>query len=256
MKYYLGIDIGTFESKGILTDQQGNIIASAAKPHKMLVPQAGWAEHRPIEDWWDDFTFIAKKLLAASKIDPTEIRAIGTSAIGPCMLPVNEAGEPLMNAVLYGVDTRASKEIDELTTRIGVERILDYCGNALTSQSVGPKILWLKRNRPDIFAKTHKILTSTSYLVYRLTGKFVIDHYTAANNAPLYSAEQRAWSDELVSDIIPLERLPEIAWTTDIAEHCDGEGCRRNWIGNWNASHLRHRRCGRRSHKCWRAGAA
>ena len=216
MKYSLGIDIGTFESKGVLSDDGGNIIASAAKPHKMLVPQAGWAEHRAIEDWWDDVTFISKKLLADSKIDPTDIRAIGTSAIGPCMLPVNEAGEPLMNAVLYGVDTRATKEIDELSARIGVDRILDYCGNALTSQSVGPKILWLKRNRPEIFAKTHKILTSTSYLVFRLTGKFVIDHYTAANSAPLYSAERRAWSDELTSDIIPLERLPDIAWTTDI----------------------------------------
>ena len=217
MKYYLGIDIGTFESKGILSDQQGNIIASAAKPHKMLVPQAGWAEHRPIEDWWDDFTFISKKLLADSRINPKDIRAIGTSAIGPCMLPVNEAGEPLMNAVLYGVDTRAAKEIDELTARIGAERILDYCGNALTSQSVGPKILWLRRNRPEVFAEAHKILTSTSYLVYRLTGKFVIDHYTAANSAPLYSAERQAWSDELVSDIIPLERLPDTIWTTEIA---------------------------------------
>ena len=217
MKYYLGIDIGTFESKGILADQQGNIVANAAKPHKMLVPQAGWAEHRAIEDWWDDFTFIAKKLLADSKVNPTEINAVGTSAIGPCMLPVNEAGEPLMNAVLYGVDTRAAQEIEELTAQIGAERILDYCGNALTSQSVGPKIFWLKRNRPDIFAKTHKILTSTSYLVFRLTGKFVIDHYTAANSAPLYSAEKRQWSNELAPDIIPLERLPEIMWTTDIA---------------------------------------
>ena len=217
MKYYLGIDIGTFEAKGILADQQGNIIASAAKPHKMLVPQAGWAEHRPIEDWWDDFTFIAKKLLADSKVNPKEIKAVGTSAIGPCMLPVNEAGEPLMNAVLYGVDTRAAKEIDELTARIGAERILDYCGNALTSQSVGPKILWFKRNRPEIFARTHKILTSTSFLVFRLTGKYLIDHYSAANSAPLYSAEHRQWSDTLVSDIIPLERLPDIVWTTDIA---------------------------------------
>ena len=61
MKYYLGIDIGTFESKGVLSDPKGNIVARAAKPHKMLVPQAGWAEHRPIEDWWDDVTFICQK---------------------------------------------------------------------------------------------------------------------------------------------------------------------------------------------------
>ncbi len=234
MKYYLGIDIGTFESKGVLSDHRGNIIASAAKPHKMLVPQAGWAEHRAIEDWWDDVTFIARKLLADSKIDPADIRAIGTSAIGPCMLPVTEAGEPLMNAVLYGVDTRATQEIDELTARIGAERILDYCGNALTSQSVGPKILWLKRNRPEIFAKTHKILTSTSYLVFRLTGKFVIDHYTAANSSPLYSAERRAWSDKLASDIIPLDRLPDIAWTTDIVGAVTAKAAKRR---GWRKEH-------------------
>jgi xylulokinase len=226
MTYYLGIDIGTFESKGILADQGGNIVARAAKPHKMLVPQAGWAEHRPVEDWWDDFTFICQKLLADSKVDPREIRAVGTSAIGPCMLPVNKAGEPLMNAVLYGVDTRSVKEIDDLTAQIGAERILDYCGNALTSQSVGPKILWLKRNRPDIFANTHKILTSTSYLVFRLTGKFVIDHYSAANAAPLYSAEHLKWSDELTPDVIPLERLPDIAWTTDIAGAVNAKAAR------------------------------
>ncbi len=217
MRYYLGIDIGTFESKGILADQTGNIIASAAKPHQMLVPQAGWAEHRPIEDWWGDFTFISKKLIADSKVAPGEIKVVSTSGIGPCMLPVNKAGEPLMNAVLYGVDTRAAKEIDDLTAQIGADRILDYCGNVLTSQSIGPKIIWLKRNRPDIYAATHKILTCSSYLVYRLTGEYVIDHYAAANTTPLYSAEHLRWSDALTTDIIPLEKLPDCKWSTDIA---------------------------------------
>src|SRR3712207_887559 len=106
MKHYLGIDIGTFESKGVLVDETGRIVASAAKPHRMIVPQPGWAEHRPIEDWWDDFIFISRKLLADSKVQPSSIRAIGCSAIGPCMLPVGADGEPLMNAVLYGVDAR------------------------------------------------------------------------------------------------------------------------------------------------------
>ena len=87
------------------------------------------------------------------------------------MLPVDAAGEPLMNAVLYGVDGRAEREVAELTARIGEDVLLDRCGNALTSQSVGPKILWLKRNRPEIYEQTAKILTSTSYLVFRLTGE-------------------------------------------------------------------------------------
>jgi xylulokinase len=217
MKHYLGIDIGTFESKGVLVDEAGRIVASAARPHKMLVPQPGWAEHRPREDWWEDVTTITRKLLADSKVAPESIRAVGTSAIGPCMLPVDGDGEPLMNGVLYGVDTRAAKEIEELTGKIGEDVLVDRCGNALTSQSTGPKILWLKRNRPEIFAKTHKVLTSTSFIVHRLTGRYVIDYYTAANTSPLYLAEKLAYSNTLSNEIIELERLPEIAWTTDIA---------------------------------------
>jgi xylulokinase len=96
------------------------------------------------------------------------------------MLPVDANDAPLMNGVLYGVDTRAIAQVEALTARIGEDLILERCGNALTSQSVGPKILWLKEKRPDLYAKTAKILTSTSFLVQRLTGEYVIDHYTAA----------------------------------------------------------------------------
>src|SRR5690606_33546682 len=64
MKHYLGIDIGTYESKGVLVGETGRIVASAARPHRMLVPQPGWAEHRPREDWWDDFCAISRQLLA------------------------------------------------------------------------------------------------------------------------------------------------------------------------------------------------
>ncbi len=162
MRHYLGIDIGTFESKGVIVDDEGRVVASASRPHKMLVPQPGWAEHRPKQDWWGDFTFICKKMLADSGIAPETIRAVGTSAIGPCMLPVDANGEALNNAALYGVDTRAAAEIEELNAAIGADRILDLCGNALTSQAVGPKILWLKKNRPDIYAKAAKIVTSTT----------------------------------------------------------------------------------------------
>jgi xylulokinase len=217
MNYFLGIDIGTFESKGVITDGEGRIVASAKRPHRMIVPQAGWAEHRALEDWWSDFTAISKQLIADSALAPGAIKAIGCSAIGPCMLPVDRDGEPLTNAVLYGVDNRSVDEITELTEAIGQETLLDRCGNALTTQSVGPKILWLKRKRPEIYAKAHKILTSTSFLVHRLTGRYVIDHYTAANFSPLYVMPQLGWSTELSDQIIDIERLPEVTWTTEIA---------------------------------------
>lgn len=226
MSHYLGIDIGTFESKGVIVDGNGKIVASASKPHRMLVPQPGWAEHRPRQDWWGDFTFICRTMLAESGIDPKSIRAVGTSAIGPCMLPVDADGEALSNAALYGVDARASREIEELNAAIGAERILDRCGNALTSQAVGPKILWLKKNRPEIFGKAAKIVTSTTYLVQKLTGECVIDHYSAANFAPLYDIHRQDWSDELAPDIIGLDRLPRLAWTTDIAGHVTARAAR------------------------------
>jgi xylulokinase len=87
------------------------------------------------------------------------------------------------------VDTRAAREIEDLIASLGVERILSHGGNALASQAIGPKILWLKRNRPDIYAKAWMFLNSTSFLVHRLTGRFVTDHNSASRVAPLYDIE-------------------------------------------------------------------
>ncbi len=217
MNATLGIDVGTYESKGVLVDAEGRVLASAARPHELIVPRAGWAEHRADEDWWADFVWLSQKLLADSGLQASEVKAVGASAIGPCMLPADADGAPLMNAVLYGVDTRAAREVEDLTARIGADRILSHCGNALTSQAVGPKILWLKHNRPDIYANARMFLNSTSFLVHQLTGRFVTDHYSASNVAPLYDIEKGTWSDALAQDITELERLPEIGWTTEIA---------------------------------------
>jgi xylulokinase len=215
---FLGIDIGTFESKGVLTDGTGRILAQAARPHRMIVPRPGWAEHRAEEDWWADVCAISRNLIATAGIAADEISAVATSAIGPCMLPVDRAGTPLMNAVLYGVDTRAQAEIDLLDAAIGRDVILARCGNALTSQAVGPKILWLRRNRPDLWARTARVMTSTSYVVERLTGACVIDHYTAANFAPLYDIAAQDWRTDL-ADICDRDLLPRLLWSTEIAGH-------------------------------------
>jgi len=217
MAYTLGIDIGTYETKGVLVDEAGVIHTQAARGHKMLVPEPGWAEHRPEEDWWGDFVYVSQTILRESGIDPTQIKAVACSAIGPCMLPVDANGTPLMNGVLYGVDGRAEAEVRELTERIGEDVIIARCGNALTSQSVGPKIFWLKLQRPEIYAQTAHILTSTSFLVQRLTDEVVIDHYTAANFSPLYDVDSQSWNDDLADDIIALDKLPRLLWSNEIA---------------------------------------
>ncbi len=225
MTHTLGIDIGTFETKGVLVAEDGSITAMAARPHKMIVPRPGWAEHRADADWWGDFVHVTQALLAKSGLDPRRIKAVAASAIGPCMLPVDAAGRPLMNGVLYGVDTRATAQIAALNASIGADVILARCGNALTSQSVGPKILWLKETQPALFARTAKVLTSTSYLTWKLTGAHVIDHYTAANFAPFYDVNTLDWTDDL-ADFLPLDRLPKLMWSTGIAGHVTPKAAR------------------------------
>ena len=120
---------------------------------------------------------------------------------------------------MYGVDTRATVQIAALNAQIGTDRIMATCGNALTSQSVGPKILWLKEEEPEVYAKTAMVLSSTSYLTFKLTGEYVIDHYTAANFSPLYDVIRQTWTDDLTTDILPLSKLPRLLWSTEIAGH-------------------------------------
>ena len=215
-KLYLGIDIGTYETKGVLVDVHGNIVSKSAKKHELIVPQKGWAEHRPLEDWWEDIVFISKDLINKSKVNTRYIKSVSVSAIGPCMLPVDKEGKPLMNAILYGVDTRAYKEIEFLNNKIGKQKIINFCGNALTSQSVGPKILWLKKNKPELFKKAYKFLNSTSYINFKLTGNYIIDHFSAANTSPFYDITNNTWSDKLVNNLIDLNQLPELVWSDQI----------------------------------------
>lgn len=217
MEYFLGIDIGTFESKGLLIDKTGQTIATSSRKHEMLIPQPGYAEHDAETAWWGDFCFISKDLLAKTGIDPSSIKAVGCSAIGPCCLPVDENCMPLSNAILYGVDVRAGKQIDELNEALGKEYILERYGNPITSQSIGPKILWIKENKPDIYAKAHKFITASTFLVARLTNNFVIDHYTACYFTPMYNLRENDWDYENLDMFCPPEKLARCAWTDEIA---------------------------------------
>ena len=97
------------------------------------------------------------------------------SATGPRLLPLDRADRPLRKGVLYGVDTRAGDEIGLLNDRLGEAAIFDFSGMALTSQAVGPKILWLQRREPEVWAKTAHLTTASSYLVLRLSGERVTD---------------------------------------------------------------------------------
>jgi len=216
-KYLLGVDIGTYESKGVLVTPDGRVAAARMTPHSLSIPAQGWAEHDPEEVWWKDFVSIVRGLMADSGARPEEIIAVGASAIGPDLLPVDEECKPLRaGAILYGIDTRATAEIEELEGRLGKEAIFRMCGNAMSSQAVGPKLLWLKREDPEVYRRAFMFVTASTFLVARLTGRFVIDHLTAACWAPLYDFWGGTWGG-FMEGIVEKDRLPELAWPAEIA---------------------------------------
>jgi xylulokinase len=131
---------------------------------------------------------------------------------------------PLRPAMLYGMDTRAAKEIDDFNAEFGEHYAAEIAGRPLSATSIGPKILWLKRNEPDVFNNTHKFFGAKSYLLYRLTGRGVED-YAAAKMAGIpYVVADMGWKDAKVLNFcgISAEQLPELAFATAKAGDING----------------------------------
>ncbi|GAA2463643.1 FGGY-family carbohydrate kinase [Nocardia seriolae] len=209
----LGIDIGTSGSKGVLVDQKGMVAMRAERPQRVSTPRPGWVEHDAETVCWADFAAIARELVAAADGDP--IDALSVSGIGPCLLPADAAGNPLRPAILYGVDTRATVEIDELEAELGAHTVLERCGSPLTSQAVGPKLRWLIRHEPRVWKSTRMLLMASSFLVHRLTGRYVLDHQSASQCVPMYDLMARDWARDWAESVAPGLRLPELAWPTE-----------------------------------------
>ncbi len=211
----LGIDVGTYSSKGVLTTPDGEVLAQHVVEHGISMPRPGWVEQDADGIWWNDTVEICRAILSRGH-RAEDIGGVAVSAIGPTMLPIDAAGKPLRPGVLYGIDTRAQAEIDWLNERFGEDALFDLGGMALTSQAIGPKILWLKNHEPEIYAKTHKILTASSYMIYRLTGEFAMDKHTGAHFNPLVDIETLDWDDRFAEPIVDLDRLPSFHWSTEV----------------------------------------
>lgn len=213
----LGIDVGTYSSKGVLVDPDGMVMRQHVVEHSMEVPRAGWAEQDADGVWWSDVRSICRRLLDGAPFSGQDVAGVALSAIGPCLLPLDARGRPLRKGILYGVDTRATREIEILNEQLGEHDIFEFSAMTLTSQAIGPKIVWLKRNEPDVWAQTRTLTTASSYLTFRLTGEHVMDRHTASHYMPLMDARALEWSDRYESAIAPLSMLPRLGWSDDKA---------------------------------------
>jgi xylulokinase len=212
----VGIDVGTQSSKGVLVRPDGTLVAEARAEHGMDVPRPGWAEQDADAVWWADVCAIARRLVAAVPAGD-RIGGVGVSAIGPTVLPLDAGGRPLRRAILYGVDTRATAQIEALEARHGAAELAAWSGMDLSSQACSPKIAWLADEEPEVYAKARWFVTATTYLVYRLTGELVIDARTASHFNPLFDRSTIGWSARYAEGITSIDRLPAIGWPADLA---------------------------------------
>lgn len=220
-KLLLGVDVGTASSKGVLTTLTGEVLKSHVITHGVSNPRPGHYEQDADGLWWADVTAICRELLSG-EYGGADVAGVGVSAIGPCLLPLDEAGRPLRPGILYGLDSRAGAQIAALEQEIGADRILAFSGMALSSQAVGPKIRWLREQEPEVWAKTRTLTTASSYLVYRLTGQHVMNHHEASHYMPLYNPAMGEWDARYEAHIYgahvgPVSLLPRPMWSDERA---------------------------------------
>ncbi len=209
----IGVDIGTSSSKGVLVDFDGRILATVTRAHSVDRPRPGWVEMDG-EIWWQEFTQLTRELLGTSGV---EVVAVGVSGMGPCVLVTDENGRPLRSAILYGIDTRATAQIERLTDELGgADAIRARSGSALSTQAVGPKLAWIAENEPGIFARVRRLFMPSSWLAWKLTGNYRLDQHSASQCTPLYESATEAWYEPWASAIAPDLELPPLVWPGDV----------------------------------------
>lgn len=216
-RYYMGVDIGTHESKGVLVDENLKIVAIETAEHGLENPKPNYYEHDAEAVWWGDFCKLSNGLIKAANIDAEQIACVGVSALSADVVPVDENCTPLRKAILYGIDARAEAEIEFMQEYYGEERLDELFPDELCSSDCMPKILWIKNNEPDIHEKAYKFLTASSYLTAKLTGRYVIDRYLAISSfAPAYNSDLSIHKEHTEELYCRADQLAEGCETADL----------------------------------------
>jgi xylulokinase len=202
----IGLDVGTTAVKGIAISPDGELLASATEEYPLSTPQPGWAEQDP-EAWWR-----ATQACLAALPDGE----IGFSGQMHGLVVLGADGEVLRPAILWN-DQRTAAQCTEIEERVGLERLIALTGNRALTGFTAPKLLWLREHEPDLHARIRHILLPKDYVRYRLTGERAID-VADASGTLLFDVAGRRWSAEVCEALeIPLEWLPTVYESTDIA---------------------------------------
>jgi xylulokinase len=206
MSVVVGLDVGSSGVKGIALSDEGKVVATAEEGYPLSTPQPGWAEQDP-EDWWRS----SQAVLARLPEGP-----VGFSGQMHGLVALGEGDRVLRPAILWN-DQRTSAECAEIERRIGLERLIELTGNRALTGFTAPKLLWLARHEPETYGRIRRILLPKDYVRLRLTGEHAID-VADASGTLLFDVGGRRWSDEVCAALeIPLEWLPPVHESTEIA---------------------------------------
>ena len=198
MRYVIGVDIGTSGTKTVLFDENGNSIASYLVEYPLYQPKIGWAEQDP-EDWWNATHTSIKAVIEKSGVIPSDIKGVGLSGQMHGLVLLDENGKVLRKSIIW-CDQRTVAEADDLTEKIGRERLIEITGNPALTGFTAAKILWVQKNEPEIYAKTAKILLPKDYIRYMLTGEYATE-VSDASGMQLMDIKNRCWSDEILEKL-------------------------------------------------------
>jgi len=205
--YFLGIDTSTTSSKALLIDEQGNVIAVASNPHALQTPKPLWSEQDPRE-WWDATSASIKSVLERAGIGGEQVGAVGLTGQMHGLVLLDETGNVLRPAILWN-DQRTQSQCDEIHQIVGKEKFIQITGNLALTGFTAPKILWVKENEPEVFAKAKHVLLPKDYVRLKLTGEYAMDKADGAGTV-LFDLKARDWSDDVLAALdIPRAWMPK-----------------------------------------------
>lgn len=211
-KLFIGLDIGTSSAKGVLVDEQGHVLARASGDYPLHVPRPGWTQQDP-EDWWNAARQVLCELTAQAEVAPT---AIGLTGQMHGAVFLDAEGAVIRPAILWN-DQRTGAACDIIEHTVGSEKLRRITGNPALTGFQAPKILWLRDNEPEHYARLAHVLLPKDYIRYRLSGTFATDVSDAAGTL-LLDLAARDWSDEILQALdIPRDWLPQVFESPDVS---------------------------------------
>lgn len=211
MEYVVGIDLGTSSLKGIVTNRSGEVVACASESYSFFQKKTGWSEQNP-DDWFLTLQKVLRRFVVEIADFSENLKGISFSGQMHSLVLLDEQKQVLRPAILWN-DVRTSLECEQIKESCG-DQLLEITKNQVVEGLTLPKILWVKKNEPEIWSKVRHILLPKDYLRYRLTGKINMDFSDAAGTL-LLDFEQRSWSEEIAEIFgIPSIYFPPLVEST------------------------------------------